>query len=770
MLEAGAVLGGYRIERELGRGGMGAVLLARDAAGAPVAIKLLLLTDERARQRFQREAALGRTLEHPNVVRVRDAGESPQGCYLVMEYVEGRTLTQVLRERGRLPGPLLGTILGQLVDGLEVLHARGLVHRDLKPDNLMVTREGVVKIMDLGLVHVPDVTALTRTGSVVGTPWFLAPEQLRDARGVGPQADLFSTAVLLYFAMTGKHPFGADRNPDLVEYFKGLLHGVTRPWYRSRRGGPLDLFFRRALHVDPDQRFADARALLQGFEAAVAGEQAAGLSVDATLELPEAAEDEDDSTRVSGPHRPQDTPADSAGSPGLAPAPAPPPSPQGGRRPLLLGLAAAAMALGFLWQATAPEPALVTEVRGLRGPAGYLLSVRTDRPTRLRLAGATTRVRRQEGRWTVLGFPSLPEVLALQDARGRPLFGKRAADVEWSAPAVLRHRYLAAGGATLEMADPGWGRVLLRRPGGAGVAVMPRPQGVHGFRLEAADLGGPGLWVGLDIEGEAVPWGEVAPPEPAAAALDRCLARLEALDVLELMAGAGRGPGASRTLRRRLDEVGLTAAVLEVQELLPPLAGGPRCLDFSKLMVLDAALEADGTPSPFAPLVQAMGTRLWQHGFFAGRPAPGEHRVVFPEDRDIWALAEHDLTESQKQTIGLYIPPLPEQRLAAPDRGGPIWLELFTHRWGQGAFAALEVNGAGPFFLSEDPRIDLEAAFAQEPRPPESDHERRVYRLRLPEGVVRPENRVRLRFFLWWHEVIPAPAVIVQAIGLAQAP
>jgi eukaryotic-like serine/threonine-protein kinase len=216
---AGVGGGRYRLEGAVGRGGMAAVYLARDGElDRRVAIKLLaehLAGDETARARFLREARLAARLAHPNVVRVYDAGEDRGRPYIVMEYVEGETLAELLARRGRLPpGEAVGLAL-QACRGLEHAHSRGLVHRDIKPGNLLLAAEGTLKITDFGIARAAEGTALTQPGTVLGTAAYLAPEQTAGEK-VTAAADLYALGAVLYELLAGRPPYQPDSLDDLA--------------------------------------------------------------------------------------------------------------------------------------------------------------------------------------------------------------------------------------------------------------------------------------------------------------------------------------------------------------------------------------------------------------------------------------------------------------------------------------------------------------------------------------------------------------------------
>jgi eukaryotic-like serine/threonine-protein kinase len=209
----------YTVEATLGRGGMATVELARDAQlGRKVAIKRLfasLVDDETFQARFLREARLAAGLSHPNLVAVYDAGEEAGVPYIVMEYVEGETLAQLMRRTGPLPPDRAVEILLQVCAGLGHAHAAGLIHRDIKPQNLLVRHDGVVKIADFGIARTLQATQLTQAGTVLGTAAYLAPEQAA-GQPVTAAADIYSLGAVSYELLAGRTPYEFDSLADLT--------------------------------------------------------------------------------------------------------------------------------------------------------------------------------------------------------------------------------------------------------------------------------------------------------------------------------------------------------------------------------------------------------------------------------------------------------------------------------------------------------------------------------------------------------------------------
>jgi serine/threonine-protein kinase len=217
---AGTVGGRYRLERPLGHGGMATVYLGRDTElERPVAIKLLaenLAGDDEFRRRFVREARLAARLSDPNIVSVYDAGEDDGRPYIVMEHVDGETFAELLARRGRLDPDEARELAAQAAAGLAHAHEAGLVHRDVKPQNLILRRDGTVKIADFGIARAAETTSITVAGTVLGTAAYLAPEQAMGEE-VTAAADVYSLGAVLYELLTGRPPFEFETLADLAD-------------------------------------------------------------------------------------------------------------------------------------------------------------------------------------------------------------------------------------------------------------------------------------------------------------------------------------------------------------------------------------------------------------------------------------------------------------------------------------------------------------------------------------------------------------------------
>ncbi len=278
----GTILSGrYRLTRKLGEGGMGEVYEAEPLhGGAPVALKVLrgeYFADLQVRSRFIDEAQTCMRLVHPNIVRVVECAQTEDGLpYLVMELLEGVPLGAYMRGGARVPVAQAAPILQALLAGLAMAHANGVVHRDLKPDNVFLTRDPVgrfvVKVLDFGIAKVMDAAGgmgnRTHTGMLLGTPAYMSPEQARNARDVDQRADLWSAGVLFYEMLTGQVAFPA---PTEFARLAALLTVEPQPVEQVDSAlAPLGPFLRRALQKDRDQRFSSAVEMSRSLAAALA--------------------------------------------------------------------------------------------------------------------------------------------------------------------------------------------------------------------------------------------------------------------------------------------------------------------------------------------------------------------------------------------------------------------------------------------------------------------------------------------------------------------
>ena len=258
----GFFLGGYRILRPLGQGGMGKVFLAaHEGTGERVAIKVLppkLAAEEsQALKRFLREMDLSRRVNHPNLARTFDVGQEGDVYFMVMEYIPGESLYNAVKgERG---GPLrvpdTARFFAKVLDGLDAAHAAGVVHRDIKPSNIMITPDGDARVLDLGLARGSGEEApLTRQNVVVGTLDYASPEQLTDAASADRRSDLYSIGCTLYFTLAGRAPFEGG---DIVnKIFKQRMED-PEPLERVAKGVPSSFaaIVRKLMAKNPDDRY-----------------------------------------------------------------------------------------------------------------------------------------------------------------------------------------------------------------------------------------------------------------------------------------------------------------------------------------------------------------------------------------------------------------------------------------------------------------------------------------------------------------------------------
>jgi eukaryotic-like serine/threonine-protein kinase len=340
MMEAGTLSGRYETGERLGTGGMSSVYKATDRIlERTVAVKILaehLHDDPRFVERFKREALAVAKLIHPNIVQVYDTGIDEGRHYIVMEYVEGRSGAQILQRQGPVEPEMAAEIGIQACAGLDYAHRRGIIHRDVKPGNLMVVGgpvgggEMIVKLTDFGIARAIEQTRITQVGSVVGTAAYLAPEQVRGEEAT-PATDVYALGVVLYQFLTGRLPYEGSSLAELAvrQQNEKPLPPST---YDSDIPEPLGAAVLRALEGDPNRRYASAEELASGLRLGLAGE-------DVTLPLEEGTS----ATRVLGgetaatrhmgrdtgqteyrPARPAARPAPRPVAPMPAPAPAPP--------------------------------------------------------------------------------------------------------------------------------------------------------------------------------------------------------------------------------------------------------------------------------------------------------------------------------------------------------------------------------------------------------------------------------------------------------------
>ncbi len=273
----GTVLSGrYRLEAKLGSGGMSTVYLARDETlDRPVAVKVMhreMSEQEDQLQRFRQEARAVAKLTHPNVVAVIDAGEDGGHPYIVFEYVKGETLKQRISRIGALDTQEAIAYAIEVARGLSVAHARQMVHRDIKPQNVLIDEEGRAKLTDFGISRQLEQQGMTATGRVLGTTDYVAPEQAM-GRGVDPRSDIYSLGVVLYEMLVGQVPFHADSQVGVaMKHVNEDLPDVQRR--RPEVSAAVALVVERATAKNPDERYQEIGEMIDDLETALEVEAA----------------------------------------------------------------------------------------------------------------------------------------------------------------------------------------------------------------------------------------------------------------------------------------------------------------------------------------------------------------------------------------------------------------------------------------------------------------------------------------------------------------
>ena len=266
--QARPTFGRYRILKELGRGAMGVVYLGKDPTIQRfVAIKTMRLdqvgdADEvkDIKERFFREAESTGRLMHPNIVTIYDAGEEEGVGYIAMEHVDGTTLTGWCRKGSLLPVQRVVEIVTKVADALDYAHSQGVVHRDIKPANIMVTTNGIVKVMDFGIARITSSTK-TQTGTIMGSPSYMSPEQVSGAK-VDGRSDIFSLGVVLFELLTGTAPFDAEHVSAVLFKIAHESHPSVKA-IRPELPPCTETILTRALHKEPLNRYHRARDLAQ---------------------------------------------------------------------------------------------------------------------------------------------------------------------------------------------------------------------------------------------------------------------------------------------------------------------------------------------------------------------------------------------------------------------------------------------------------------------------------------------------------------------------
>lgn len=264
-----AKIAGYPILGKLRAGGQGSIYIGRDPqTGGEIAIKVLseqMTDDPTLRMRFAQECQVARSLKHPNIAAVVDFGLDGNKPFLAMEYVKGESLGARVDRSGPIPEIEAVAIATQIGKALHFVHQRGLIHRDVTPDNIVVTPDGVAKLIDLGLVkNLNGDFNLTRTKSALGTPNFTAPEQFDDAKRVEPTVDVYGLAATLYMAITGQLPFNAGSAFAIATIYKKKLSNDIAPPNQlvADLSEQINATILQALRMNPKERFATMKEFI----------------------------------------------------------------------------------------------------------------------------------------------------------------------------------------------------------------------------------------------------------------------------------------------------------------------------------------------------------------------------------------------------------------------------------------------------------------------------------------------------------------------------
>ena len=261
----------YQIIKTLGEGGMANVYLAHDTIlDRNVAVKVLrgdLANDEKFVRRFQREALSASSLSHPNIVEMYDVGEDDGQYYIVMEYVDGKTLKQILKQRGKLSITEVVDIMLQLTDGMAHAHDAYIIHRDIKPQNIMILSNGMIKITDFGVATAMNSTQLTQTNSVMGTVHYLPPEQAQ-GKGSTIRSDIYSMGIMMYELLTGLVPYKGDNAVEIaLKHLKEPLPSIRK--INSNIPQSIENVIIKATAKNPKNRYVDAREMHEDLKTAL---------------------------------------------------------------------------------------------------------------------------------------------------------------------------------------------------------------------------------------------------------------------------------------------------------------------------------------------------------------------------------------------------------------------------------------------------------------------------------------------------------------------
>ena len=277
----GRTIGGFRIVEELGRGGMAVVYKAwQDGLQRYVALKVLPSSYQHDREfvaRFQQEALASAKLNHPNIVKIYDAAQVEGISYIAMEYIKGQSLDRLLAERlGPLDRQIAVSIVSQIASALDYAHQAGLVHRDVKPNNILVDPEGRAVLTDFGIAHATEGRRLTATGALIGTPEYMSPEQV-EGKTVDARSDIYSLGLVAYSLLAGRAPFTATQ-PQAILYAQVHRQPTPLTELNPALPKPMEKVVLRALEKNPDRRYRTAGEFAAALAQATTGRVPPGTS------------------------------------------------------------------------------------------------------------------------------------------------------------------------------------------------------------------------------------------------------------------------------------------------------------------------------------------------------------------------------------------------------------------------------------------------------------------------------------------------------------
>ena len=282
MIRIGEKLGDFLIRAEIGRGGMGTIYYATDTMlNRDVALKVVhpqLADNQQLMERFKIEAMTQARLNHPGIVTIFSFNRIDGEYVIAMEYIQGRSLKEMLLERKRLQPAEAVDIITQVAEGLGYAHAHHVIHRDIKPANILVGRDGKAKISDFGIAKILGAQGLTKTGMLIGTPWYTSPEQII-GKEIDFRTDLYSLGVTFYEVLTGRVPFDSETNSEFQIQKAHLETPPPRPSiYNPEIGIQLEKFILQALQKKVDKRFQSARDMIEGLNRIRDGMTRAGMT------------------------------------------------------------------------------------------------------------------------------------------------------------------------------------------------------------------------------------------------------------------------------------------------------------------------------------------------------------------------------------------------------------------------------------------------------------------------------------------------------------